>query len=103
VTGAPSMRNMRLFVLPLPCCLAVCCLLFAQFTPLYVGMAPFYNSTDPPVGGGYVDPVSCIQTFTTFDPCWCHGCMYPDHDINITQHTSCLSTSTELGIGRCAL
>ncbi|KAF8071044.1 hypothetical protein HT031_001126 [Scenedesmus sp. PABB004] len=26
------------------------------FTPLYVGVPPFYNDTDPPLGGGFTDP-----------------------------------------------
>ncbi|KAF8071043.1 hypothetical protein HT031_001125 [Scenedesmus sp. PABB004] len=27
-----------------------------EFTPLYVGVPPFYNDTDPPLGGGFTDP-----------------------------------------------
>lgn len=42
------------------------CVYAPQFTPLYVGIAPFYNDTNPPVGGGYVDPVSQHNTM------WCH-------------------------------
>lgn len=31
--------------------------LCVQFTPLYVGQAAYYNDTNPPIGGGYVDSV----------------------------------------------
>lgn len=34
-----------------------CCCCVMQFTPLYVGVPPYFN-TSPPLGGGYVDPVS---------------------------------------------
>lgn len=39
-------------------------LCLSQFTPLYVGIAPYYNDTTPPLGGGYYDPVSAavVQT-----------------------------------------